>query len=199
MSCAPRRVCCSALNPKATRFAPHLLTGNSSGRCSRHALSLVLEQMRMTLMATIAICLTRTKGAPCTACLRSSEPYLCMAQCPLRCCRRKYVCTEDPKELAWLMGVEEKDLKSGPKPDDLELVECHEEWCRGVSKRLVRPTALLQARRGLRGPHLDGQLTYRAAPFGHAGATQGRRSGCVRRMQKRSRRRPGASSTRFRG
>ena len=66
-------------------------------------------------MATIAICLTRTKGAPCTACLRSSEPYLCMAQCPLRCCRRKYVCTEDPKELAWLMGVEEKELKSAQK------------------------------------------------------------------------------------
>ena len=29
---------------------------------------------------------------------------------------------------AWMLGLDEKDLVSGPKPDDLELVECHEDW-----------------------------------------------------------------------
>lgn len=41
---------------------------------------------------------------------------------------RKYVCTSEPEELAWHLGLEMKDLKSGPKPDDLNLVECSEEW-----------------------------------------------------------------------
>jgi len=41
---------------------------------------------------------------------------------------RKYVCTGNPDELAWYMGLELKDLKVGPKPDDLELVECAEDW-----------------------------------------------------------------------
>ena len=27
-----------------------------------------------------------------------------------------------------MLGLDEKDLVSGPKPDDLELVECHEDW-----------------------------------------------------------------------
>ena len=43
-------------------------------------------------------------------------------------CRRKYVCTSNPEELAWFMGIEQKDLVRGVKPDDLELVECSEEW-----------------------------------------------------------------------
>ena len=29
---------------------------------------------------------------------------------------------------AWMLGIDEKELTSGPKPDDLELVECHEDW-----------------------------------------------------------------------
>ena len=41
---------------------------------------------------------------------------------------RKYVCTENPEELAWHMGLDMSDLKQGPKPDDLELIECAEEW-----------------------------------------------------------------------
>merc|ERR1711892_161820 len=41
---------------------------------------------------------------------------------------RKYVCTDNPQELAWMLGIDEKELTSGPKPDDLELVECHEDW-----------------------------------------------------------------------
>ena len=40
----------------------------------------------------------------------------------------KYVCTSDPTELAWMLGVDAKDLKTGPKPDDLDLIECAEEW-----------------------------------------------------------------------
>ena len=27
-----------------------------------------------------------------------------------------------------MLGIDEKELTSGPKPDDLELVECHEDW-----------------------------------------------------------------------
>ena len=27
-----------------------------------------------------------------------------------------------------MLGLDEKDLVNGPKPDDLELVECHEDW-----------------------------------------------------------------------
>ena len=38
------------------------------------------------------------------------------------------MCTENPEELAWLLGVEENELQMGPKPEDLNLVECHEEW-----------------------------------------------------------------------
>ena len=38
---------------------------------------------------------------------------------------RKYVCTENPTELAWLMGVDEKSLVSGPKPDDMK---CAAPW-----------------------------------------------------------------------
>merc|ERR1711892_561497 len=30
---------------------------------------------------------------------------------------RKYVCTDNPQELAWMLGI-----------DDQELVECHEDW-----------------------------------------------------------------------
>ena len=41
---------------------------------------------------------------------------------------RKYVCTNDPEELAWNAGVEVKDLVTGVKPDDLNLIECAEEW-----------------------------------------------------------------------
>ena len=41
---------------------------------------------------------------------------------------RKYVCTSDPEELAWHLGLEMKDLKTGAKPDDLNLIECSEEW-----------------------------------------------------------------------
>ena len=41
---------------------------------------------------------------------------------------RKYVCTENPSELAWFLGLEESALKKGAKPDDLELVECAEDW-----------------------------------------------------------------------
>jgi len=41
---------------------------------------------------------------------------------------RRYVCTEDPTELAWIMGIDMKELKAGPKPDDLNLIECAEEW-----------------------------------------------------------------------
>jgi hypothetical protein len=41
---------------------------------------------------------------------------------------RKYVCTENPEELAWHMGLEIKDLVTGVKPDDLNLIECAEEW-----------------------------------------------------------------------
>lgn len=40
----------------------------------------------------------------------------------------RYVCTEDPAQLAWYMGLEMEELKAGPKPDDLELIECSEEW-----------------------------------------------------------------------
>jgi len=40
----------------------------------------------------------------------------------------KYVCTSNPEELAWHMGLDVKDLVSGVKPDDLDLVECSEEW-----------------------------------------------------------------------
>ena len=42
--------------------------------------------------------------------------------------RLKYVCTSEPGELAFMMGVEEKDLVEGVKPDDLDLIECAEEW-----------------------------------------------------------------------
>ena len=38
------------------------------------------------------------------------------------------MCTSNPEELAWFMGIEQKDLVRGVKPDDLELVECSEEW-----------------------------------------------------------------------
>jgi len=41
---------------------------------------------------------------------------------------RKYVCTSNAEELAWHMGLDLKDLVSGPKPDDMELIECAEEW-----------------------------------------------------------------------
>ena len=41
---------------------------------------------------------------------------------------RKYVCTENPEELAWYMGLDESDLVSGPKPDDLDLMTCFEDW-----------------------------------------------------------------------
>tara|TARA_B110001452_G_scaffold237271_1_gene217025 strand:+ start:1619 stop:2161 length:543 start_codon:yes stop_codon:yes gene_type:complete len=40
----------------------------------------------------------------------------------------KYVCTDEPAELAWFLGLEETALKKGAKPDDLELVECAEDW-----------------------------------------------------------------------
>jgi len=42
--------------------------------------------------------------------------------------RRKFVCTTNPEELAWFMGLEMKDLKKGAKPADLELIECSEDW-----------------------------------------------------------------------
>lgn len=38
------------------------------------------------------------------------------------------MCTSNPDELAWFMGLEVKDLQTGVKPDDLELIECSEEW-----------------------------------------------------------------------
>ena len=38
------------------------------------------------------------------------------------------MCTENPAELAWFMGIDEKSLRAGPKPDDMDLVECHEDW-----------------------------------------------------------------------
>jgi len=41
---------------------------------------------------------------------------------------RKFVCTTNPEELAWFMGLEMKDLKKGAKPADLELIECSEDW-----------------------------------------------------------------------
>lgn len=41
---------------------------------------------------------------------------------------RKYVCTTNPEELAWHMGLDMRDLVSGHKPEDLDLVECSEEW-----------------------------------------------------------------------
>merc|ERR1719305_1575647 len=41
---------------------------------------------------------------------------------------RKYVCTSNPEELAWHMGLDVKDLIQGIKPDDLDLIECSEEW-----------------------------------------------------------------------
>ena len=40
----------------------------------------------------------------------------------------KYVCTSKPEELAFMMGVAEKDLVTGVKPDDLNIVECSEDW-----------------------------------------------------------------------
>ena len=42
--------------------------------------------------------------------------------------RTKYVCTSNPEELAWHLGLNEKDLVTGVKPEDLELIECAEEW-----------------------------------------------------------------------
>jgi hypothetical protein len=41
---------------------------------------------------------------------------------------RKYVCTTNPEELAWHMGLDMRELVSGHKPEDLNLVECSEEW-----------------------------------------------------------------------
>jgi len=41
---------------------------------------------------------------------------------------RKYVCTSDPEELAWHLGIDVKDMVTGAKPDDLDLIECAEEW-----------------------------------------------------------------------
>jgi len=41
---------------------------------------------------------------------------------------RKYVCTSDAAELAWHMGLDLRDLVSGHKPEDLNLIECAEEW-----------------------------------------------------------------------
>ena len=38
------------------------------------------------------------------------------------------MCTGNPEELAWFMGLKESELVSGPKPKDLDLVECAEEW-----------------------------------------------------------------------
>lgn len=40
----------------------------------------------------------------------------------------KYICTDEPAELAWFLGLDETALKRGAKPDDLNLVECAEEW-----------------------------------------------------------------------
>lgn len=41
---------------------------------------------------------------------------------------RKFVCTSNPEELAWHMGLDVKDLVAGVKPDDQELIECAEDW-----------------------------------------------------------------------
>lgn len=40
--------------------------------------------------------------------------------------RMRYVCTENPKELAWFMGIDETAMKKGNKPKDEELLECFE-------------------------------------------------------------------------
>ena len=40
----------------------------------------------------------------------------------------KYVCTSRPDELAFMMGLETKDLITGEKPKDEDLIECAEEW-----------------------------------------------------------------------
>ena len=40
----------------------------------------------------------------------------------------KYVCTSKPDELAFMLGLDEKDLIEGVKPDDKDLIECSETW-----------------------------------------------------------------------
>ena len=40
----------------------------------------------------------------------------------------KYVCTSKPEELAFMMGVNTEDLVTGVKPDDLDIIECAEDW-----------------------------------------------------------------------
>ena len=56
----------------------------------------------------------------------------------------KYVCTSEPEELAFMLGLDEKDLIKGVKPDDLTLVECAEDWShtgtpQWVCKGALRP------------------------------------------------------------
>ena len=40
--------------------------------------------------------------------------------------RTRYVCTDNPSELAWFMGVDESSLVRGAKPADEDLLECSE-------------------------------------------------------------------------
>jgi hypothetical protein len=40
----------------------------------------------------------------------------------------KYVSSTKPDELAWYLGLEENQLVKGAKPEDLNLIECAEDW-----------------------------------------------------------------------
>ena len=67
---------------------------------------------------------------PCTAVRMASPAELDEDSCYLFDTEegRKYVCTSNPEELAWHMGIDMKDMMTGAKPEDLNLVECAEEW-----------------------------------------------------------------------
>ena len=95
--------------------------------------------------------------------------------------RRKYVCTEDPAELAWMLGIDVATLTSGPKSDDLELVECHEDWshtgtpqwaCSEDGPREDETTS--PAPQPCQSPHGLQQLWHWCSPGGHSTAREPR-------------------------
>jgi len=67
---------------------------------------------------------------------------------------RKYVCTSNPAELAWHMGLEVKDLKTGGKPDDHSLIECAEDWSHNGTPQWVCKAEEQQQR--VEDPEVDG-------------------------------------------